>query len=98
MKRYSISYAREVNREASKTGLLFQYGGRTDNPERVIELFEKTELEAYQCKSGLWFFYDIGIQIKDSVTKEIVYSCMRANDSDELLDKATKIRRWCENA
>lgn len=64
MKRYSISYARFVNEQAAKSGIAFQYGGRTDNPEEVIKGYEANE-------------HRIGLQIKDSQTKKVIYSHTR---------------------
>lgn len=64
MKRYSISYARFVNEQAAKNGIAFQYGGRTDNPEEVIKGYEANE-------------HMIGLQIKDSQTKKVIYSHVR---------------------
>jgi hypothetical protein len=64
MKRYSISYARFVNEQAAKSGIAFQYGGRTDNPEEVIKGYEANE-------------HMVGLQIKDSQTKKVIYSHVR---------------------
>jgi hypothetical protein len=60
MKRYSVSIARPVNKQASKTGVMFQYSGRTNNPDREIEMYNK-------C-SHCW-----GIRIVDSQTKQVVF-------------------------
>ena len=64
MKRYSISYAREVNTHAAKSGIKFQYGERTDNAAEAIERYKQSK----SC---------FGIQIKDSKTKEIIFSEVR---------------------
>jgi hypothetical protein len=64
MKRYSISYARFVNEQAAKSGIAFQYSGRTDNPDEVIKSYEADE-------------HMIGLQIKDSQTKKVIYSHVR---------------------
>lgn len=64
MKRYSVSYAREVNTQAAKSGIKFQYVERTDNPEEVIKGYRESKTI-------------FGIQIKDSKTKEIVFSEVR---------------------
>ena len=59
MKRYSISYGREVNERYSKTGVRYHYWGRTDDAEKFI----KEEHGKHKH----------GFQIKDSVTKEVIY-------------------------
>lgn len=59
MKRYSVSFGREVNERASKTGIRYQYGLRIDDAEKFIK--ENTGKNKF------------GFQIKDSVTKEIIY-------------------------
>jgi hypothetical protein len=64
MKRYSISYAREVNKQASKSGIAYQYMGRTDNPEEAIESFKDNA-------------FTMGIKITDSKTKKVVFEELR---------------------
>lgn len=59
MKRYSISYGREVNERYSKTGVRYHYWGRTDDAEKFI----KEEHGKHKH----------GFQIRDSVTKEVIY-------------------------
>ena len=64
MKRYVVSLAREVNTAASKSGIMFQYSGRTDRPDSIIEWYELNE-----CVRG--------IRITDSTTEEIVFENLR---------------------
>ena len=64
MKRYSVSYAREVNERAAKSGIAFQYAGRTDNPAEVIERYKHSRL-------------DLGLQITDSESKSVIFSDIR---------------------
>jgi hypothetical protein len=64
MKRYSVSYARFVNEQAAKGGIAFHYQGRTENPEQVIK--------AYEDNDSI-----VGLQIKDSQTKKVIYSHIR---------------------
>ena len=59
MKRYSVSYGRTVNERYSKTGVRYQYWGRTDNAEQFIK--ENTGKHEH------------GFQIKDSHTGKIIY-------------------------
>lgn len=89
MKRYSVSYMREVNRHASKTGLLFQYSERTDDPETVIKAFEESELTEIKYSDTYSSYAYIGMKITDSQTKKTVYCVQRAEDADELPAKAT---------
>lgn len=64
MKRYSISYARFVNENSAKDGIKFQYSDRTDDPEKVIESYKSDD-------------HYVGLQIKDSVTKKVIFSDIR---------------------
>lgn len=58
MKRYSIS---SMTPDYNKR---FQYDGRTDNPEEVIESYKNNR-------------YSAGIRIVDSLTKEVVFEDKR---------------------
>ena len=60
MKRYSISIGYRVNANASKTGIKYQYKGRTDDWEQYVK--DHGGKNKY------------GMRITDSQTKEIVYS------------------------
>lgn len=64
MKRYAVSYARFVNENSAKDGVKFQYSDRTDDPEKVIESYKSNN----HC---------VGLQIKDSVTKKVIFSDVR---------------------
>lgn len=64
MKRYSISYATRVNEKAAKSGIAFQYAGRTDNPAEVIESYKNSRIT-------------LGLQITDSETKTVIFSDIR---------------------
>jgi hypothetical protein len=81
MKRYSISYPYEVNEQASKSGIKFQYRDRTDNPEDVIERYKNSRI-------------DRGLQIKDSVTKEIIFSDIRPIRGKLILTLTDEKRTW----
>ena len=59
MKRYSVSIGRPVNEKYSKTGIRYQYWGRTDDAETYIKKY-----------SGKLEF---GFQIKDSKTGKIIH-------------------------
>ena len=59
MKRYLVSIAVEVNEKTSKTGVKYQFWGRTDCPEKFIRENKK--------------YFDNGFRIKDSKTGEIIY-------------------------
>jgi hypothetical protein len=59
MKRYSVSYGRVVNKQASKTGIKYQYWGRIDDPDKFIK--EHTGKDQF------------GFQIRDSQTGKIIY-------------------------
>lgn len=75
---------REVNRLASKSGLQFQYEGRTDDPKAIIESYERQGLRYWESADGRRSYYGIGLRIVDSATKEVVYMNKRVNDADEL--------------
>lgn len=64
MKRYSVSFANHPCEYTPKEKIGFQYQGRTDNPEEIIESYKNSP-------------YSFGLQITDSKTKEVVFSDKR---------------------
>lgn len=65
MKRYKINMGCRVNTHASKSGIKWEYRGKTDNLQEVIEDFDKF-IDLYRISYA-------GLRITDTVTGQVVY-------------------------
>jgi hypothetical protein len=64
MKKYKINIAREVNPNVIKAGVQWQYRGKTDNWEKVVEDWQSGKTR---------YTSEIAIRITDCETKEVIH-------------------------